>query len=383
MAKILHFADLHLDTSFLSIATSGRVAHRPRQALRECLGRIVDLALERQVDLVTIAGDLYEHGRRSADTGNFIRDELARLHPIPVLIAPGNHDPFTPESLYRTQSWPSNVAIADTADLQPFPINGDVEIWTAAFTAGQRAESPLPGFTLPAPGGGKRLLLLHASIFEDDTRHCPVAPGQVRAAGFDGALLGHIHNCQYSRPDERVYYPGSPEPLNFGEEGDHSVMLVDTDGDGLAVERVPVNSMRYATLHLDITEMDTIEQVRSEIVARARERDLLDAITRVSLEGHQHPDINLDVESLASSLAQCFTFFVDLVDETHPPYDFQMEAQGFNTRARFVKALLDQMNRAADPKERELLEEALVLGLRAFEGLPLAPRQRTMTGGAE
>jgi len=138
--------------------------------------------------------------------------------------------------------------------------------------------------------------------------------------------------------------------------------------------------MRFGTLHLDINDMDSNDKVRQEIVRRARERGLLDGIARVYLEGDQHPDIDLDVEALLSSLTQSFTFFVDIVDASRPPYDYSTEAQGYNTKARFVREMLGQMEATKDSQARDLYETALILGLRAFEGRKLSPRQGTQQG---
>ncbi|TEU17732.1 MAG: hypothetical protein E3J25_01760, partial [Anaerolineales bacterium] len=128
MTRILHFADLHLDASFASSSMTSRISGLRRQQLRDALKRILDLAVQRDVDAITIAGDLYEQDRCTLDTGNFIKRELERIAPKPVLIAPGNHDPWVPHSLYRQLEWPANVFIFSEQQLYPYEL-GDVTIW--------------------------------------------------------------------------------------------------------------------------------------------------------------------------------------------------------------------------------------------------------------
>jgi DNA repair exonuclease SbcCD nuclease subunit len=72
--------------------------------------------------LSRVGGDLYEHDRATLDTGNFIAKEFARLAPKPVLITPGNHDPYAPDSLYRRVAWPDNVVIFDQEEWRPISI---------------------------------------------------------------------------------------------------------------------------------------------------------------------------------------------------------------------------------------------------------------------
>ena len=54
MARILHFADLHLDRSFAGLGMASTEADKRRWELRDALRRIVDLAIERQCDVITI-----------------------------------------------------------------------------------------------------------------------------------------------------------------------------------------------------------------------------------------------------------------------------------------------------------------------------------------
>lgn len=101
MARILHFADLHLDRSFAGLGMASTEADKRRWELRDALRRIVDLAIERQCDVITIGGDLYEHDRVTLDTGNFLVEQFRRF-PGRVFIAPGNHDPYKPDALYTS-----------------------------------------------------------------------------------------------------------------------------------------------------------------------------------------------------------------------------------------------------------------------------------------
>lgn len=376
MSRILHFADLHLDTSFGQIACPGGLPDaRPRQCLRDCLHRIVDLALQHQADLVTIGGDLYEHERRSADTGNFIAGQLGRLGTIPVLVAPGNHDPYTADSLYQGVRWPSNVYVFGAAELERVDVAGDLAVWGAAFINRFRRDCPLDGFAGVVPDGRTHLLLLHAAIGDPPSDYAPLPALAARDAGFDLALLGHIHDCRYSRPDCRLYYPGSPEPLDFSETGEHHVLLVDADSGDIRVQYLPVNRMRFGSLDVDVEGATSRDAIGRAVLSMAEEAGLSGGNVRVCLRGMPDRDVDLDMAALRAVLEPHFAF-VDLSDETEPPYDFEGEAVGLTTKARFVQQLRAAIERETNDEGRQVLREALVLGLRAFEGKPLTARQR-------
>ena len=66
MLKILHAADLHLDSPFAGL-TPERAAQR-RQEQRELVRRLGELAEQEKVDLVLLAGDLFDSGRIYRET---------------------------------------------------------------------------------------------------------------------------------------------------------------------------------------------------------------------------------------------------------------------------------------------------------------------------
>ena len=107
--KLLHFSDLHLDAPFAS--SESPLARKRRQRLRDVLRRITALAVDVGAEALLCGGDLYEHDRCSADTGEFLRESFAQVAPMSVYLAPGNHDWLGPTSLYRTTRWTPNVFI--------------------------------------------------------------------------------------------------------------------------------------------------------------------------------------------------------------------------------------------------------------------------------
>ena len=81
---IVHAADVHLETVFPDVRGGGA----RRAALADAFERIVDLALERNADVLTIGGDLYESERAGPATARFLFAAFARFGK-PVFVAPG------------------------------------------------------------------------------------------------------------------------------------------------------------------------------------------------------------------------------------------------------------------------------------------------------
>src|SRR5512145_3280712 len=98
--KILHLADLHLDHAYLRDDAVPGFSRARRAGLRQALQRALQLAVDEQVDAVTIAGDLFESEHLSLDTVQFVLEQFRNLDPIQVFIAPGNRDPAASDSHY-------------------------------------------------------------------------------------------------------------------------------------------------------------------------------------------------------------------------------------------------------------------------------------------
>lgn len=368
MFKILHFADLHLDSSFAGLGLSNLIARKYREALRESLIRIIDIALEKKVDIVTIAGDLYEHERFSKDTGEFLRSQLRRLGGIKTYISPGNHDPWMPESLYHYIDWPSNVHIFQSSTFTPFQIAPEITLWGMAHRSFANHENPVENFQIK--GQGKHVLLFHGSemsnIDPQKGRHAPFNMENLVTTNTDIALLGHYHRGKMDKKNDVKYvYPGSPEPLGFSEIGTHSVALVTISREAIDIETIPVNKYNFVQTELDVSQAMTRDDVKNQIEQCIQNLGGKTAFLKIELTGLLNPEIDLDIQVLKE---QVFEHCADgqLINNSRPYYDFESLSQERTVRGEFVRKIQTKQQNAG-PEEKEKLQQALLVGLNAFE----------------
>ena len=72
MLRFIHAADIHLDSPLKGLERyEGAPVDEIRGATRKALDNLVDLAVERRVDFVLIAGDLYDGDWKDHNTGLF------------------------------------------------------------------------------------------------------------------------------------------------------------------------------------------------------------------------------------------------------------------------------------------------------------------------
>ncbi len=373
MTRILHFADLHLDRSFAGLGMASSEAAKRREELRAALRRIIDLAIEIGADALTVGGDLYEHDRVTSDTGNFLADQFARLE-RPVLLAPGNHDPFVPDGLYRRLDWPANVRIFKSSSWEPVQING-VTVWGVAHTGPAIRDNFLR--ELKVERSGTNIALLHGSdvslAWGEKPAHGPFQREDIELSGADFVLLGHYHGMRL-RPEAspRYGYPGSPEPLDFSEEGPHYVFLLDTGGGAVSAQPLPINEVVYQTQTIDVTGMSTSDHVREAIKGLAGEVSPSRAITRIILVGQAETELDLDQAALLGACAEYFRY-LDIVNRTDIPFDLEQSRDESTTRGAFVRIMEERLSLASEP-ESGLLRNALQYGLQAFAGREIRRR---------
>src|SRR6202046_2933178 len=207
---IVHAADVHLETVFPDVRGGGA----RRAALADAFERIIDLALERNADILTIGGDLYESERAGPATARFLFAALARFGKR-VFVAPGNHDPFAARSLYARDDLPPNVRVFADASWTAVPLAHDLTLYGFGHTPAEPGR-PFAGTTFDR--SGVRLALVHGS----DEERCPpgkraTAPftaAEIRAACATLTLTGHYHGGSVVSDGggPALGYPGSPAP---------------------------------------------------------------------------------------------------------------------------------------------------------------------------
>ena len=96
--RFLHTGDLHLDSPLegLSAEAPAEVLAVLRSATTDAWRNVVRLAIDERVDLVLVAGDVFEIASPTLLGQTRFRDGLAELATagIPSFVVHGNHDPL-------------------------------------------------------------------------------------------------------------------------------------------------------------------------------------------------------------------------------------------------------------------------------------------------
>jgi len=243
-----------------------------------------------------------------------------------------------------------------------------------SFSAEHVYESPLETYDQPAVDDAPQVGVLHADLDSQGGRYAPVLSSDLRDTPADAWLLGHIHT-----PGIRIdsspltIYSGSPQPLDPGEQRAHGpwTITVQENGD-VQAEQLPLASLRYDRVTVDVSEAATPQEVtsnisdavtdhvRSELEASALELSLV----RVRLTGRTEAHAELvekrrtmerDLGFREGSVA----VRVESIEvDTRPAIDLEELASGDNAAAYLANLLLEIEE--GDPQEAygDVVEDA-------------------------
>ena len=361
--KIVHFADLHLDSPFAWCEATGDVARRRREALRDTLLAIVELVRASGADALFCGGDLYEHDRVTLDTANFLRQTFASLHPVPVYIAPGNHDWYGATSVYATEGWSENVHIFREPTLQAVSLAPGITLWGGAHRAPANTDNFL-GNSFRVSGTGAHIALFHgaerswlAEQGEGKAPHAPFETADIPDSGLHHAFLGHYH-----RPVDGAHhtYPGNPDPLQFGEEGERGPVVATIDAEGeVTRERHMVAVTPVHELRLDVTGLTNRQQIRDSLRAKSEN---LAGLVRLTVCGDLEPSLDLQEDAIREQLLETFEAVQVRKSGLHLAYDLEEIRQEPTVRGQFVEDVLGSDLRKDEQRR------VLRMGLRALDG---------------
>lgn len=365
--RILHTGDLHLDSAFSSFGKKD--AEQYRELGRELLKNVFDCAKHEKCQMILIAGDLFDSKFVSNDT-RMLFLSLVRGIDIPVVIAPGNHDPYSENSFYSLVEKEdiSNLYIFSTSELQVFDFDDlRVRVFGYAFTSPILNESPLLTAEMPEDNGYLKLFCAHTDLDSPLSRYAPMSLSEIQRFGFAYSALGHIHNRDEKEDAEgRVRYCGFVEGRSFDEIGEGGVFVVDVDECSCDARKIDLSSRAFYIDEFNISP--DRPYVVEEICTYLSEQNYsggtyLRLILTGMADRETVKNIKLSIEEMRES-AQLE--YLEIEDSTLPILDGKYLEKDVTVRGEIYRTLLPSLT-SADLAERRKAILALKIALAAID----------------
>lgn len=348
--RFIHMADVHLG---MQPDLKRDWSKERSNEIWRTFQNVVNRCEEESIDLLLIAGDLFHRQPllRELKEINYMFQKLTRTK---VVLMAGNHDYISHTSNYNQFTWAKNVFMFIHDELESIYIE---ELNTRIFGLSYLMRD------ITEPKYHKEVMLNRNEItillaHGGDEKDIPFDKKVVESLGYTYVALGHIHKPAIL--SNQMAYPGSLEPLDKTETGEHGYIAGEILGEETGYQTilrfVPCSQRQYHVVTIDVHPQMTVMELK-DLICDKLEQIGKQHIFTIILQGHRDVDITFDEEELMT-----LGNIVDLTDQTIPDYNF--DELYLENKDNIIGMYIDKIRNMQ--YEEEVINKALYLGVRAL-----------------
>ncbi len=359
--KIIHCADIHLDSGLSANFDKEKARERKAELLRTFI-RMTEYASECKASAVLIAGDLFDRDAVSATTRNGVIGAIESDPNITYYYLKGNHDrkdifgslSEIPENLKTfNETWTS------------YRLSDKIMLYGLEFDAHNCASA---ADTLVTDPSDINIVMLHGQespSASDKTEVINIKSFKNR--NIDYMALGHVHFFKDAPLDGRgrYCYPGCLEGRGFDESGEHGFVVLDIDevSGKIASEFISIASRRFINVEVDISGLNLTTEIIKAVAEKIDEKEAsFDDCVRVVLTGNTDVEAEKDENVISKTFEDKYCLF-RLYDESTYSIDYESYAADRSLKGEFIRAVKN------DPTVPEEKKAATIrYGIRALLG---------------
>ena len=364
--KILHTADIHIGAaeSFLGADADAR-----RFETLITFEKIIDLAITEKVDLIAIAGDLFDSNTVEERFITAVFEKIKTAAPIKVIFAAGNHDPLNADSPFLNRSLPENLYVLGINDECITFDDIGAKVYGRSFEHSylQGEES----LSIKADENYINILVQHGELKSDlNSDYNAITPKFVKNSGMDYIALGHVHKrTEIGKLDGTSFaYCGCPEGQGFDELDQKGVYIGEIGKKYCDLKFTPVSKRLHIEEKVDVRSLKDSSEISSTILMQlenAYGENFRDNLYKIELTG----EISEDTEIITAEILSRINgelYFVKLKNRTEYLIDYEALSKEPTLKGIFVKKMLKKAELATE-EEKLIIKKALNLGLKAFK----------------
>jgi len=349
--KIIHCADIHIGSVMQNLSTD-KSKLRKRELL-DTFFRMIEFAKENKVEIVIIAGDLFDKNIIARSIKKEILEVISDCINIDFLFLTGNHDNnikledddlVVPQNLKRFEvedDWTyfnyNNICIGGI-DIQKYK----------NFAIYEKLRFDKSKFNIAVMHGDLKVIQLSL----------------LKNKNIDYLALGDIHipDIEPKKLDNRgIYgYCGCLEGRGYDESGDRGFFLLEIEQGKLIRKFCNITKRKYEIVEVDITRLDNHTKIASAISIATKSLNK-ENIVRVILKGKYNVDTQKDKENLERKLKEIF-YFANVKDESILDMQSVNYTNEISLRNEFIN-LVNQSNLSEEVKEK-----IIEYGIKALQG---------------
>ncbi|MBT3691313.1 DNA repair exonuclease [Candidatus Woesearchaeota archaeon] len=296
MVKFAHIADCHI---------GGWSELKLKELGMQVFSKTIKICVEKQVDFVLIAGDLFNTALPSIDLIKQVALDLRKLknNKIPVYLIAGSHD-YSPSGKTMLDVFENAGLVKNVVK-----INEECEKIKLNYTIDEKTGVKITGLFGKSQGleksyyerlirenleneEGKKIFMFHTTLTEFKPEHLAMIssePVAILPKGFDYYAGGHPHYVfnEVKEPYGRIAYPGALFPNNFPELEkfeNGGLFINEFKDEGIISEYVDVKLKEVKKYEIDLTGKDS-NQVKNFILDKIDLNEIIDKIVLLRLKG--------------------------------------------------------------------------------------------------
>ncbi len=320
MLRLLHTADVHLGARHADL---GEQAAAQRERQFAAFAAAIDLAIAEKVDVVLVAGDLFDSNTQPRRSVERVAAELRRLvaAKIRTVIIPGTHDVYDRSSLFRVHDLAAMAGSTPDDDLVTVLTPDrpsvhlaacDVVVHGPVFATKRAPYSPLRDLKVATGDGDAtwHVGMVHGSLAipdRTDRDEVVITRAEIEATGLDYLALGHWHSALQGKAGATTYaYSGAPEPVAVTQDGAGKVLLVQLEttagARSVTIDERQVGRTRFDKLDIDAAALAGQPELVQQLAARADPDLVLD----VRLTGVRPDELDVSTAEVEDQLKGSF-----------------------------------------------------------------------------
>ena len=347
--RLIHCADIHLDSKMTSNLTKEKARERKAELLNT-FGEMVRYGEKNHAAGIIVAGDLFDTKNISATARNVVLDAV-RNHPeIVFYYLRGNHDADL--FLDNLEGIPENLKLFGDRWIS-YPA-GDRVVITGVEFNGTNGASIYNELSLDREKFN--IVALHGQETQSTSKDTTevIQLKKLKDAGIDYLALGHVHAYKMAALDNRgcYCYPGCLEGRGFDECGEHGFVMLDIDEERgtYSSEFVPMACRSLYTLETDITDCRTTEEIAGRMEEDLKSADISPgSLVKHILTGSVDVECDKNVDLLLKRFENRY-YFLKIYDETKLMVDYAAFALDESLKGEFVRKVWAAENLSQEEK---------------------------------
>ncbi len=398
MVRLIHTADLHLDSAFSS-RFSKEEAEERRRNLLIAWNKLLQYGIERRVQAILISGDLFDSPVVSRSTMEIFLSSIRKNPEISFFYLRGNHDTKNtfrfrddlPKNLFLFSKEGKKYRLKEKLVLLGQEFYGTErrsEFTEESYGTESLLELPeeleeLGEEELLSPSSAKdavqsiwnlkeedcNILMLHGALREGGSEvqnEQGISLKQLSRYPIHYLALGHIHKREEGKCGSLNYiYPGCLQGRGFDEEGEKGFYYVEIEEETkeIKAEFVPLKEGAFRIIPLFLSEedgtLDAEEKIRESLKKEGAEAK--DSV-RIILKGEKRAEEERNLRYLEKQLEEEYAY-IEIKEETKLKLRKEEFIHEKGLKGEFLRMVSESESLSEEEKEK-----LMILGIGLLQG---------------